>query len=151
MQSKTLGARVAIGFAFAAFAASTLTHAQGMHGSIDPIEMLEQADTNHDGIITRDEYLAARAARFDQLDRNHDGFLTEADFPQLGKKGGEHADKLREMLQKADVDHDGTVSREEFKNAGLTIFNLVDANHDGVIDKVELQHAAERLQVQRKN
>merc|ERR1712187_254847 len=36
--------------------------------------LFDQADTNRDGVITRDEY--ARLSLFDQLDTNHDGVLT---------------------------------------------------------------------------
>lgn len=132
-------------------AAMDSAQAQGMGGFADPIELFEQADANRDGVVSRDEYLAARVAKFDSLDRNHDGYLTDADFPRLGKMGGERADKLREMLQKADTNHDGKVSREEFRNAGTPIFDLADANHDGVIDKAELQQAAERLKTLRQH
>lgn len=36
--------------------------------------LFDQADTNRDGVITRDEY--AQLSLFDQLDTNHDGVLT---------------------------------------------------------------------------
>jgi Ca2+-binding EF-hand superfamily protein len=126
-------------------------HALGNRGTMDPVALFEDADTNHDGVVSREEYAAARAAKFDQLDRNHDGFLTDADFPRMGKLGGDRVEKLHDMLQKMDADHDGKVSRDEFKNGGTAIFDLVDANRDGVVDKAELQHAAERIKAMRGN
>lgn len=132
----------------ALFACASL-HAQGPRGLADPIELFERADTNHDGVVTRDEYVAARARLFDELDRNRDGFLTEADFPRLAK-GGERGEKVRKMLAAADTDHDGKVSREEFENAGSRWFDLADANHDGVVDKNELKQAAERFKALRR-
>ncbi len=132
-------------------AAIPCARAAGARGGMDPLELLEQADANHDGQITRAEYVAARAAKFDQLDRNHDGFLSEADFPRAAKGGGEHADKLRAMLQKMDADHDGKVSRDEFANGGAALFDKVDANHDGVVDKAELGNAAERFKALREH
>ncbi len=42
-------------------------------------EMAEQADTNHDGSISRAEFDAAAKARFDKADANHDGKLTPAE------------------------------------------------------------------------
>jgi Ca2+-binding EF-hand superfamily protein len=119
--------------------------AAGQRGAMDPMDVFEHADANHDGNITRAEYVAARAAKFDELDRNHDGFLTEADFPRLKKAGGERAEKFQAMLQKLDTDHDGKVSRDEFANGGGTLFDMADTNHDGVVDKAELQQAVERM------
>lgn len=128
----------------------TSLHAQGLHKIGDPIELFEQADANHDGGVSRDEYVAARARKFDELDRNHDGFLTDADFPRLARAGG-RGEKVRKMLDAADTDHDGKVSRDEFKNAGGQWFDLADANHDGVVDKNELKQAAERFKALREH
>jgi len=39
-----------------------------------------RTDTNHDGKVSREEFLAVakdRAADFDTIDRNHDGFISE--------------------------------------------------------------------------
>jgi len=134
----------------AVIGACTSLHAQGLRKLADPIELLEQADLNHDGLVSRDEYLAARARKFDELDRNHDGLLTDADFPRLAR-AGERGEKVKKMLDAADADHDGKVSREEFKNAGGKWFDLADANHDGVVDKNELKQAAERFKALREH
>jgi len=134
----------------AVISACTSLHAQVLRKLGDPIELLEQADLNHDGLVSRDEYLAARARKFDELDRNHDGFLTDADFPRLAR-AGERGEKVKKMLDAADADNDGKVSREEFKNAGGKWFDLADANHDGVVDKNELKQAAERFKALREH
>ena len=42
--------------------------------------MLDNADADHDGRITRAEFTAARMAMFDKLDRNHDGVLTAQEY-----------------------------------------------------------------------
>lgn len=39
-----------------------------------------KTDSNHDGKVSRDEFLVVakdRAGDFDKIDRNHDGFITE--------------------------------------------------------------------------
>jgi Ca2+-binding EF-hand superfamily protein len=38
--------------------------------------MMHMADTNHDGVITRDEFMAAVSKHFDEMDANHDGTVT---------------------------------------------------------------------------
>lgn len=125
-------------FGFAALGLCVSAHGFGRRGTADPIEVFEQADTNHDGLITRDEYLAARSARFDQIDRNHDGFLSGDDF-------GRARERIEKLLEGADADGDGRVSREEYKNAGSKLFDMADTNHDGVVDKDELAQARERF------
>ncbi len=56
-------------------------------------EMFSKADTNADGSLTKDEFLAAAqkraAAKFEMLDKNHDGKLTKDEMPHppMGKRG----------------------------------------------------------------
>ena len=40
----------------------------------------------------------------------------------------------------ADADHDGRLTREEFRADAAAFFRELDTNHDGVIDGFELQH-----------
>lgn len=39
----------------------------------------DKLDVNHDGVITREEYLREASERFDLADTNHDGKLTRAE------------------------------------------------------------------------
>merc|ERR1712087_29876 len=43
--------------------------------------LFDQIDTNHDGVITREEY--ARLNLFDQIDTNHDGVITREEYARL--------------------------------------------------------------------
>lgn len=115
-------------------------------GRADPVEMIRQADANHDGLISRDEFMSARAARFDKMDRNHDGYLDDADLPRFVSSRTGAADKFHAAIQMADADHDGKVGREEFVDAGSRMFDMIDVNRDGAIDQGELQRATQRLQ-----
>ena len=48
----------------------------GMGGGRMAMMMLRNADANHDGAVSRDEFIAAALSRFDQADTNHDGKVT---------------------------------------------------------------------------
>jgi Ca2+-binding EF-hand superfamily protein len=106
--------------------------------------MLENADANHDGRITRAEYIDARKAMFDKLDRNHDGVVSQDDFGRLRRFRPKAADKLDMFVKAVDADHDGRVTRAELDAAPTHMFDLMDTNHDDAID------AAERAAAHRK-
>jgi hypothetical protein len=46
------------------------------HGPMGQGGMMRMADANHDGVITKDEFVSAALKRFDAADTNHDGKLT---------------------------------------------------------------------------
>lgn len=108
--------------------------AQGREGS-----PLEQADADHDGKVTKQEFMDARAAQFARMDRNGDGFIDEADSRAgAGERGQRAAAALRGRI---DSDGDGKITKEEFVNAPTMLFDRLDANKDGVLDAQELQAA----------
>lgn len=50
----------------------------GMHGMRGGhMMMMSMADANHDGMITKDEFMAAAMKHFDMADTDHDGKLTK--------------------------------------------------------------------------
>lgn len=113
-------------------------------GAVDLDNILAKADADHDGRISRDEFQVARAARFDKFDRNHDGFLDNSDMPRR-MRSSDRMQKFQAMLNMADTDHDGRVSREEYESAGTRMFGLVDVNHDGYLDQDEREQAVQRM------
>ncbi len=106
-------------------------------------QMLAMADANHDGVITRAEFDAARAARFAQLDADHNGALSASERPQWG--GGARPAGAAERLR-GDANADGSVSRAEWDAEGAHMFARLDANNDGAISQAELQAAQARMQ-----
>jgi Ca2+-binding EF-hand superfamily protein len=110
----------------------------GRFGGGDMMATFDRADANHDGMITRAEFIAARSARFAELDRNHDGAFSKDDFGQLAKFRPEAAERLDILIAQADASHDGRVTQAELAAAPTPIFDRADSNHDGVIDKDEL-------------
>lgn len=102
-----------------------------------------RADVNHDGVVSREEYLAARAAQFDRFDRNHDGYLDSADADALP----DPASRLfRAMERLADTDGDGRISRTEFNGMPTLGFDRMDANQDDVLEPDEMQRAMQNTQ-----
>jgi len=63
-----------------------------------------RADHDKNGIISRDEYLAARHRNFAKLDVNNDGKLSF----------DEYAAKAEDKFAKADADHSGGLNPTEF-------------------------------------
>lgn len=60
---------------------------------------LARLDANHDGIVTRDEAVAAATARFDKLDTNHDGKIDQAETAALKQRAQERRDAMRAKWQ----------------------------------------------------
>ena len=55
-------------------------HGHGMEGyGMGGMMLMRMADSNHDGAVSKDEFMAAAATRFDSADTNHDGSLTPAE------------------------------------------------------------------------
>jgi Ca2+-binding EF-hand superfamily protein len=105
---------------------------------LDLSKLLERADANGDGIITKAEFGDARAKMFERLDRNHDGYLTKDDKPRFSLRQSGQGNRLQEMLLMLDKDGDGRISREEFVNSPSLLFDRADTNHDGQVDSTEL-------------
>jgi Ca2+-binding EF-hand superfamily protein len=90
--------------------------------------MFDRLDTDHDGVITRDEVRAARGRLFDNIDADGDGVATLAEIEAAKNSAQQRRarrlaslTKLRaempppsERLAALDQNKDGKVSREEF-------------------------------------
>jgi Ca2+-binding EF-hand superfamily protein len=119
-----------------ASAASLATAAPEGRGS----ERLKAADTNGDGMISREEAkaLPRLAKHFDEIDANKDGQIT-ADEMRAHRQStrGAHWKKL-------DTDGDGRISKAEAEANAPRLaerFAELDANHDGFLSPDELKAA----------
>ena len=104
----------------------------------DFVQMLEKADANGDGNITKAEFTDARAKMFTRLDRNGDGYLTKDDAPRFAARRSGKGDQLQQAELMLDKDGDGRISRDEFVNGPSLLFDRADTNPDGIGDKNEL-------------
>lgn len=118
-------------------------------GSRDPLKMLQDADANRDGAVTRAEFLSARNRLFDRLDRNNDGFVSQADAGGriARRRGG--GERLAQLMQAMDADRDGRLGRREFVE-GPSLFDRADRNGDGVVDPREMAQARDAVAAMRR-
>jgi Ca2+-binding EF-hand superfamily protein len=95
-------------------------------------------DTNHDGVVTKDEYLAAATLQFKTLDTQGSGRVTAEELaasPQALKRDERQA---QHQIKRLDTNGDGVVSMDEYLAAAKTRFNKLDKNGDGFIEADEL-------------
>ena len=82
----------------------------------DSQQYLQRMDTDGDGRVSRDEYLAWMSYAFDQRDLDHDGVLQGDELP--GRRGkpitrAAHRATLSERFARQDANGDGSLSARE--------------------------------------
>jgi hypothetical protein len=95
----------------------------------------DEIDTNHDGVITRDEFLAAEKQRFDEYDANHDGKIDAkeiASSPPLMERNLKTAER---MVKQWDANGDGVVTADEYKKNAEDRFAKQDRDGTGKLTK----------------
>ena len=75
--------------------------------------------------------------RFTALDTNHDGALSTAEATPPPTPGSMMS--AGRGMERADANHDGTVTLEEYHAMTAAMFARMDANHDGTVTPEELQ------------
>jgi hypothetical protein len=78
------------------------------------IEIFISRDANHDGRMTLEEWVGGdptRSADFEKRDADHDGIVTTKEAITYGRAHGE----VNQIMQEADTNHDGALSRDEVK------------------------------------
>ncbi|HUL96956.1 MAG TPA: EF-hand domain-containing protein [Usitatibacter sp.] len=138
-------------------AAAGATYAAGPQGGgQDFMARLKKADTNGDGMISRDEAaksLPRISQHFDEIDTNHDGQITNEELQAFHQKAGsKREERAAERFKRLDTDGDGRLSRAEAQAGAPRLaehFDEIDANKDGFITPDELKAAREKHRAQK--
>lgn len=113
--------------------ASQRPHRDGPRG-------IMRADTNRDGVITRQEARAAADRLFAARDANRDGRLTAEEL-----RSRHHARRGGEAPRTARMKHE--LTRADFERKAMRRFDRLDANNDGRVATAEVrQHRLEKRQ-----
>jgi Ca2+-binding EF-hand superfamily protein len=110
-------------------------------------------DANRDGVVTRAEYDAVRKQRFIAADTNHDGWLSEDEYVAEfeGRLKQQYAGRAQDDAYVAsikqahvrfkilDTDKDGKLTLQEENAIADKTFKRTDTNGDGKIDKSDVE------------
>lgn len=105
--------------------------------------MFARLDANKDGSISRAEFDAPRANAGERA--GHDGKRGHRRMAHNGMAGGFGGGR---MLARADADKDGRVSLAEATTPALQRFDRADADHDGTLTPEERKAARETMRAQ---
>jgi len=111
------------------------------------LERFKTADTDNNGNISRDEYLAAQQKRaerrFARMDRDSNGMLSAEEYD---RKRGHHDKKGRgkNIFTKLDSNSDGHATLEETQIAWDNWFRKMDTNGDNMVTPEEVKQAREK-------
>lgn len=120
--------------------AAEITPAQAKAG----LKRMARSDANGDGTVTRDEIKATRAKMFPRADRDGNGVITASDIPAwLQRMNSEIS--FSNFSKYFDANKDDKISRDEWQNGGMQVFDLADANRDDQVTAAERASAMARL------
>lgn len=99
---------------------------------------LDKLDTNHDGVVTQAEYLAAATAMYSQFDAQGNGKVTAREIAASPQAQERVARATERRVKHLDTNADGAVSQAEYLAAAQKRFSRLDKNGDGFVDSDEL-------------
>lgn len=141
--------------------------ARPSRGGPAPERMIRFLDTDDNGTVDLDEFVAGRTAQFERQDKNGDGFLTEEEFsdparPARGARFLRRMDKdgdqsvsqgeidaaLQQRFDRLDKDGNGTITPDEFSERNAAMLKRLDRDGDGSISREDMDQM-QRLRAER--
>lgn len=129
----TLLVSAAATFSTAGFADDMVSFASGGYATgVRTKEMMHMIDSNKDGMVSKDEWVAYQERVFKALDKDADGSLDAEEFyghpmpvsfATAGFSGGL---ETKQMFGKIDANGDGKVSHDEYIAFQTKIFEMMD-------------------------
>jgi Ca2+-binding EF-hand superfamily protein len=113
-------------------------HGQSNRGAQFAQKRLDKLDTNHDGVVTQAEYLAAAAAMYSQFDAQGNGKVTASEIAASPRAQARVAHATERVVKRLDTNADGVVSQAEYLAAAQKRFSRMDKNGNGFIESDEL-------------
>lgn len=104
----------------------------GHHGGFPGsrmIEMLQQMDTDRNGVISAEEFRIGHQGRLDRVDADGDGQVTLEEMEAFAIE--RMRDRVAERFGRLDADGDGVVTVEEFAAQADARFARMDRDGDG--------------------
>ena len=118
-------------------------HAMGQMGAMgamhhDPAAAFDRIDANHDGTISRAEFVAAHAKREQKMGATK-GMSGMGGMRQM------HGGMADRIFEKSDTNHDGRVTQAEAQAEAFAHFDMMDANRDGRVTPDERKAARHNM------
>lgn len=108
------------------------------HRMADRAAMFDKLDTNHDGVISRQEFMAAKP----ELHERRMIVMRDEAAPGAPPMPGQPGMMMMRMHAMGPMDMHGMMARHAGMRFGGHLFEMADTNHDGRISLAEAQAAA---------
>jgi hypothetical protein len=138
-----------LGFSAASMADDMVNFATAGYASgIRSMPLMHKIDTNGDGMVSKDEWLAFHEKVWAMIDKDNKGAVSAGDFVHSGGDEmnsfatGGFSQGLRTMavVHKIDTDNDGSVSHAEYIAFQSKVFDMMDTSttHRGMLAKEQM-------------
>ena len=116
----------------------------GYASGLRTMDMMKKIDTNKDGMVSKDEWVAYQEKVFVMLDKDKTMIIDEKEFlapssEMVSFATGGYASGLqsKEMMHKIDKNKDGKVSHDEYIAYQVTVFEMMDTGKTGMVGPKE--------------